>query len=205
MRCWRGEATADDADAFLAFLRREAAPVVEAARGNVGIRTLRRIERGRALFLVISTWESLAAVRGFTGPDRMRSVPFESVDRFLIERDETVEHYVQLGRVAEPRGSFVAIWRYEVAPERREAFEAAYGPSGEWVRLFGEGPGYVGSRLLHSIDRTTLYLTADEWESREARDAFLRSHRAEYQSLDRRLDPLMLAETHVGDFDDVTG
>jgi hypothetical protein len=35
---------------------------------------------------------------------------------------------------------FVALWEYEVKPGEEERFEKAYGPDGDWVRLFRSDP-----------------------------------------------------------------
>ncbi len=37
---------------------------------------------------------------------------------------------------------FVALWEYEVKPGCEERFENAYGPSGDWARLFQSDSNY---------------------------------------------------------------
>jgi len=63
---------------------------------------------------------------------------------------------------------FVALWEYEVKPGCEERFENAYGPGGEWVRLFRSDSNYKETRLLRDAFRPAIFLTFDFWNSREA-------------------------------------
>jgi hypothetical protein len=47
---------------------------------------------------------------------------------------------------------YVVIWRFRPLTGREHEFERAYGPSGEWTRLFQHGEGYLGTELLQSSD-----------------------------------------------------
>jgi hypothetical protein len=42
---------------------------------------------------------------------------------------------------------FIIIWRYTVASDRDDDFRSAYGPRGEWSRLFDPDNGYLGTEL----------------------------------------------------------
>ena len=57
---------------------------------------------------------------------------------------------------------FVIIWRYRVAEARRRDFEAAYGPDGDWARLFRQAPGFGGTELLS--EGRGRYVTIDRWD-----------------------------------------
>ena len=48
---------------------------------------------------------------------------------------------------------FEIVWEYEVRPEKVEAFEALYGPEGDWARLFRRADGYVETRLFRDTAR----------------------------------------------------
>jgi hypothetical protein len=63
---------------------------------------------------------------------------------------------------------FVALWEYEVKPGGEERFEKAYGPEGDWVRLFRSDSRYHETRLVRDSFRRGVYLTMDFWQSREA-------------------------------------
>ena len=43
---------------------------------------------------------------------------------------------------------YVILWRFRPAVGRESEFERAYGPSGQWARLFGLDDGYLGTELL---------------------------------------------------------
>ena len=66
---------------------------VLAVPGNLGVVTLRRLVDGRAEFLMVSFWESEAAVRAFAGPDIERAVFYPEDDRYLVDRDLVSYHY----------------------------------------------------------------------------------------------------------------
>ena len=89
-------------------------------------------------------------------------------------------------------------WRYRVAPGGHAAFEALYGPDGDWARLFRRSGDYLGTRLYRDTSDADAYLTIDRWRSRDAYEAFLRDARADYAVLDARGDALTLEETRLG-------
>jgi heme-degrading monooxygenase HmoA len=99
--------------------------------------------------------------------------------------------------------SFVYIWQYRVRPEAVSAFEAAYGPDGNWVRLFREHEGYLGTELLRDAADPTSYRTLDRWRSREDRDRFRAEAAAEFEAIDRACEALTVEERHLGDFETV--
>lgn len=92
-RAWRGVTRAADAATYLDYLHATGLPGYRSTPGNRGVFALRRIEGDRAEFLLISLWESEAAIRAFAGDDPERAVFYPEDDRFLIERGERVEHW----------------------------------------------------------------------------------------------------------------
>jgi heme-degrading monooxygenase HmoA len=93
------------------------------------------------------------------------------------------------------------VFRYEVRDE--EAFEAAYGPDGEWAQFFRQGEGYIGTELLHDVEEPERYLVVDRWESADAYNEFLATHNDEYM---RRADESRfhyLQELRFGTFENV--
>jgi heme-degrading monooxygenase HmoA len=93
---------------------------------------------------------------------------------------------------------FVVVWRFEIAEEKVVAFEAAYGPEGNWAQLFRRSPEYVGTELLRDAYVAGSYLTIDRWKSEEAFRAFRKDHDGAYEELDRACDALTEKETRVG-------
>ena len=92
-RTWRGATKAEDAEAYLDYLHQTGLSEYRKIDGNRGVLALRRIANGRAEFLLVSLWESEQAVRQFAGPDMGRAVFYPEDDRFLISRDDQVDHY----------------------------------------------------------------------------------------------------------------
>jgi heme-degrading monooxygenase HmoA len=93
------------------------------------------------------------------------------------------------------------VFSYEVRDA--SAFEAAYGPEGDWAGFFGEARGFVGTELLRDVETPGRYLVIDRWESAETYNAFAAEHREEYM---RRVDDtrfLYDQELRFGTFENV--
>lgn len=99
---------------------------------------------------------------------------------------------------------FSYIWEYRVKPGSRKQFLRAYGPEGDWVRLFREADGYIRTELLCDADDPNRFVTIDRWVSSEARDKFRVSHSGEFESLDERFEALTDEERFIGDFESVS-
>ena len=100
---------------------------------------------------------------------------------------------------------FAYVWQYDIEPARRPEFLAAYGPGGEWVRLFSRDPAYIETRLLQAAGCENRYLTIDFWTSRTDRDLFRRRFRADFEALDRKCESFTRSEQHLGDYLDLAG
>ncbi|HKV64325.1 MAG TPA: antibiotic biosynthesis monooxygenase [Candidatus Acidoferrum sp.] len=96
---------------------------------------------------------------------------------------------------------FVALWEYEVKPGGEQRFEKAYGPDGDWVRLFRSDTHYYQTRLVRDSLRRGVYLTMDFWESRAAYQEFMSAHQAEYKQIDTRGEALTVKERRIGWFE----
>jgi heme-degrading monooxygenase HmoA len=92
-RTWRGWTRATDADAYVAYLRETGMHAYRTTPGNRGAWILRRRHGDRVEFVTLSFWDSMDAVRAFAGDDPERAVFYPDDDRFLVEREEAVEHY----------------------------------------------------------------------------------------------------------------
>ena len=95
---------------------------------------------------------------------------------------------------------FVTLWEYEVKRGSEELFEKAYGPEGDWVRLFRRDERYRGTRLLRDVARERVYVTIDWWDSHEAYEEFRKKFAAEYAEIDQRCEALTSDEKHLGEF-----
>ncbi len=72
------------------------------------------------------------------------------------------------------------VYSYDVSDGAE--FERVYGPDGEWAAFFRQGRGYVGTELLRDLEQPGRYLVVDRWESGEAYNEFLASHRDAYMA-----------------------
>jgi heme-degrading monooxygenase HmoA len=91
----------------------------------------------------------------------------------------------------------VVLWEYDVRTGMENAFEALYGADGEWVGLFREHPGFIGTELLHG-ERPNCYLSIDRWETEQAYDAFLANASEGYMRIDAMGDAFTLDERRIG-------
>jgi hypothetical protein len=79
-RTWRGATKVDDADAYLQYLHETGFAEYRATPGNLE-------------FLLLTLWESEEAIRRFAGDDINPAVFYPQDDRYLVERDDHVNHF----------------------------------------------------------------------------------------------------------------
>jgi len=92
-RHWRGWTKLANADAYERLLRESVLPGLKKIDGYRGGYVLRRNGPAEAEFVVVNLFESLEAVRQFTGPDYDAAV-FEPEARKLLSKVEpTATHY----------------------------------------------------------------------------------------------------------------
>lgn len=103
-----------------------------------------------------------------------------------------------------PQHLFIVAWAFQVKPEQRRDFEYAYGPNGDWVRLFRTGDGYLRTELHRDSEKPGRYITLDFWRSSEQYEAFREQAKSAYQEIDRRCERLTESEELLGTFPDVT-
>ena|SRR5687768_3862548 len=93
-RVWRGIAPdAAKGDAYLRHLGTNVVPALAAIEGHRDVRVLRREDRGRVEFLVMTFWDSMAAIRRFAGEKPERAVVEPEAKALLAEYDDFVQHY----------------------------------------------------------------------------------------------------------------
>jgi hypothetical protein len=74
-------------------MRRVAIPDYRFIPGNNGAYALRRDEGAVSHFLMVTFWDSEAAIRGFAGPSIRMPKYYDFDQDFLIELEPTVAHY----------------------------------------------------------------------------------------------------------------
>ena len=55
----------------------------------------RELADGLTEIITVSRWDSFDSIRGFAGDDIEKAVYYPEDERFLVERDDTVRHFVQ--------------------------------------------------------------------------------------------------------------
>jgi len=92
-RTWRGATRAEDGEAYVRYLNETGFAEYRGTPGNLGVLGLRRMVGDRAEFLLVTLWESEEAIRRFAGDTPGRAVFYPEDDRFLVDRDEHVDHF----------------------------------------------------------------------------------------------------------------
>src|ERR1700689_1591886 len=97
-------------------------------------------------------------------------------------------------------GTYIVVWEFQVKEECQVECVAAYGPDGEWARLFRRSPEFLGVELLGSAGNPGRFFTLDQWCSSAAVDVFLSANATAYDVLDRRFSGLTVWERRIGGF-----
>lgn len=94
-RVWHGIVPAAKADAYEEYLARSDRGVsdYEATPGNRGAFLLRRNDGDWVRFMLVSLWDSRAAIEAYAGADIDRARYFDFDLECLIEPSPQVEHY----------------------------------------------------------------------------------------------------------------
>ena len=94
----------------------------------------------------------------------------------------------------------IVVWEFQVKAGCEAEFIAAYGPDGEWARLFRRSQEFLGVELLGSVGNAGRFFTLDHWCSASAMDAFMSANATAYDVLDRRFTSLTVWERRIGGF-----
>jgi heme-degrading monooxygenase HmoA len=92
-KIWHGVTAATKSEEYFDYPRVTGVPDYRATEGNRGVYVLRRIEGDRAHFLTLSFWESIEAIKSFTGSDPEKAGYYPEDEGFLLDFEPTVEHY----------------------------------------------------------------------------------------------------------------
>jgi hypothetical protein len=96
--------------------------------------------------------------------------------------------------------TYIVVWEFQVKEGCEAEFMAAYGPDGEWARLFSRSPEFLGVELVGSVGNAARYFTLDHWSSASGLDMFLANNATAYDVLDRRSTGLTVWERRIGAF-----
>jgi heme-degrading monooxygenase HmoA len=92
-RTWHGVTDASKANEYLDYLKQTGVPEYQETKGNRGVYVLRRLDRDRAHFLLLTLWESEDAIKRFAGSEIEKAKYYPEDEKFLLELEPTVTHY----------------------------------------------------------------------------------------------------------------
>jgi len=92
-RIWRGLTRRQDHETYYDYLQKTGLKDYAAVPGNRGVWVLRRVRGETAEFLLISLWDSYAAIRAFAGEDYEKAVYYPEDEKYLLDRPPGVDHY----------------------------------------------------------------------------------------------------------------
>lgn len=93
VRIWRGRTRRSEANAYEHYLRETGFVGYSTTSGNRSVRMARREIGDLTEFCLITVWESWDAIRAFAGENPEQAVFYPDDDKYLVERDLTVQHY----------------------------------------------------------------------------------------------------------------
>jgi heme-degrading monooxygenase HmoA len=94
VRIWRGWTRPEDTDAYASYIKSTGIAAYESTPGNRGAYVISRQDGAKTEFLTISFWESHESTKAFAGDDIEKAVFYPEDDRYLIDRELTVKHFV---------------------------------------------------------------------------------------------------------------
>ena len=104
IRTWRGRAAPSNPDAYPQHFRGNVAVELQAVEGFLGASLLRQERPDGIEFLVISRWQTMAAVRAFAGDDTGKAVVEPGAVAALVSYDDRVQHFELIEEIAPSAG-----------------------------------------------------------------------------------------------------
>ena len=92
-RIWRGRTPLVRADEYRQYLLDAGVTKIAAIPGNRGVQMMMRRTAQEAEFMVVSYWDTIEAIKAFSGPnyEQVRDLPRD--DEFLIAKDTQARHF----------------------------------------------------------------------------------------------------------------
>jgi heme-degrading monooxygenase HmoA len=92
-RHWKGVAKSEEADHYIHHLRNDTFPKLARIGGFIRVSVLRRSTVQGTEFLVVTTWQSIEAIRQFAGESAQIAVVPPEVQAMMVDYDREVAHY----------------------------------------------------------------------------------------------------------------
>jgi heme-degrading monooxygenase HmoA len=94
VRTWRGWTRPEDAGDYADYILGTGIVGYKAIPGNQGAYLVSRTDGDRTEFLAISFWDSRDSIVAFAGEDIDQAVFYPEDDRYLVDRETTVTHFI---------------------------------------------------------------------------------------------------------------
>lgn len=92
-RHWKGVAKPEEADHYIHHLQNDTFPKLARIGGFIRASVLRRSTVQGTEFLVVTTWQSIEAIRQFAGESVHIAVVPPEVQAMMVDYDREVAHY----------------------------------------------------------------------------------------------------------------
>jgi len=103
LRMWKGQASAEKADQYVQHATRTVFPKLEKIEGHRGAYLLRHPMKGGAEFVVLTLWDSMEAIRKFSGEDLDHAVVDPEAKSLLAGFDDRVTHFEVVHKLEDSR------------------------------------------------------------------------------------------------------
>jgi heme-degrading monooxygenase HmoA len=103
LRMWKGQASAEKADQYVQHATRTVFPKLQKIEGHRGAYLLRHPIKEGAEFVVLTLWDSMEAIREFSGEDLDHAVVDRGAESLLTGFDDRVTHFEVVHKLEDPR------------------------------------------------------------------------------------------------------
>jgi len=93
LRLWKAHSTVERASEYIQYATTKVFPALSAIEGHRGAYLLRRTLDGGSEFVVLTLWQSMAAVRRFAGDNPEKAVVDPPARAMLASLDDSVAHF----------------------------------------------------------------------------------------------------------------
>ena len=93
MRMWKGRVPARRLAEYMEYMKDTGLKEYVETQGNLGVYAFHRAQGTEAEVVMVTFWESVEAIRRFTGPDYEQAQYYPRDRDFLLEMEPGVAHY----------------------------------------------------------------------------------------------------------------
>jgi heme-degrading monooxygenase HmoA len=92
-RTWHGVVRSENAETYTEYLNKTGVPDYRNTPGNKGVYVLCSREGDQTHYLLLTLWDSIAAIKRFAGEDYEKARYYPEDEKFLLELEPHVTHY----------------------------------------------------------------------------------------------------------------